>query len=119
MDSELHEILKNIPILCDVEDEDLIGVAKKVELKSFPKDSYIFHEGDKGVEFFIIKSGKIKILRKNKDGKEESIAILYPDNFFGEMALLSEKPRNASVKCLEDSELFIFNKEDFYDFLYL
>jgi CRP-like cAMP-binding protein len=119
MDVLLLEILKNIPILSDIDKDELKTVVKKVELKKFPKGTYIFHEGDKGDVFYIIKSGKIEILRKNKENKEERVATLYPDNFFGEMALLDEKPRNASAKSLEDTELIIYNKKDFFDFLYL
>lgn len=119
MDAALYEILKNMPVLSDVDEDDLADVVKKVTLQKFAKDSYVFHEGDKGEIFYIIKSGKVEILRKDENNQEKSIAILYPDNFFGEMALLNDNPRNASVKCLEDSELFVFNKKDFFDFLYL
>lgn len=119
MDTPSVEILKNIPILSNIDEEDLENIAKNVELVKFPKGEYIFHEGDTGEQFYIIKSGKIEILRKNTEGIEARIASLYPDNFFGEMALLNVKPRNASAKCLEDCELLVFDKKDFYEFLIL
>lgn len=115
----LLDILKRIPILNDVDEDELAAVIKKVELKTFPKEKYVFHEGDSGDLFYVIKSGKVEVLRQDDNGKKTSIALLYPDNFFGEMALLSENPRNASIKCIENCELYMFNKKDFYDFLYL
>ena len=119
MNSSIVQILKNIPILSDIDEDDLQGVAKNVKIMEFPKDTYVFRQADKGDKFYIIKSGKVEIITQNKDEKEHSIAILYPDNFFGEMALLNEKPRNASAKCVEDTELFVFHKQDFYDILFL
>lgn len=119
MDSAILEILKNIPALSNVDEDELGNIAKKAKIQNYPKDSYIFHENDKGNLFYVIKSGKIDILRKNSEGEEASVAVLYPDNFFGEMALINDAPRNASAKCLEDCEMYIFDKNDFYDLLYL
>lgn len=119
MNSSLIKILTNIPILSDIEEGDLAEIVNMVKLKTFPEGSYIFKQGDKGDEFFVIKSGKVEILRNDENGNEKSIALLYPDNFFGEMALLSEKPRNASAKCVEECELFSFKKKDFFNFLFL
>ena len=119
MSFTLLDILKHIPILNDVDEDELAEVVKKVALQNFPKDKYIFREGDEGELFYVIKSGKVEILRNDEKGQENSVAVLYPDNFFGEMALLSDNPRNASVKCMENCELYIFNKKDFYEFLYL
>jgi CRP-like cAMP-binding protein len=113
------EILKNIPALSDVDEDDLADVVKKASTEKFSPDAVIFNEGDAGDKFYVIKSGKIEILRKNGDNEDEQIAILYPDNFFGEMALISDIPRNATAKCLEEVELLTFDKKDFYDILFL
>ena len=118
MENSLLEILAQIPALAEVDRDDLIDISKKVKLKKFSKESYVFLEGDEGDSFYVIKSGKVAVLRKVNDALKQ-IAVLYPDNFFGEAALLNDAPRNASIKCLESSQLYVFNKKDFYDFLYL
>jgi len=117
-ENTLEDILSQIPVLVGVDTDDIDEIAKRVKLKKFPKDSYIFKQGDIGDSFFVIKSGKVEILKKEGD-IEKQVAVLYPDNFFGEMALITDDARNATIKCLEDCELFVFNKNDFYDFLYL
>lgn len=119
MNSELLTLLKHIPILNDVDEDELTDVVKNTTLQNFKKGEYIIHEGEQGDTFYIIKSGKVEVLRKNEDGEEEIIAALYPDNFFGEMALLSDKPRNASIRCIEDCQVYVFDKKDFFNFLYL
>ena len=118
MKNNLSEILSQIPALSEVDSDDLEEITNKVKLKNFSKDSFVFHQGDKGENFYVIKSGKVEILKK-VDDKEKQVAVLYPDNFFGEAALINDNPRNASIKCLEDCELYVFNKQDFFDFLYL
>lgn len=119
MNSELLNLLKHIPILNDVDEDELVDIVKNTTLRHFKQGDYIMHEGEHGETFYIIKSGKVEVLRKNEEGKEEIIAALYPDNFFGEMALLSDKPRNASIRCIEDCQVYVFNKSDFFNFLYL
>jgi CRP/FNR family cyclic AMP-dependent transcriptional regulator len=117
-ENSLTEILSQIPVLVEVDIDDIEEIAKRVKLIKFPKDSFVFHQGDKGETFYVIKTGKVEIL-KTVESQEKKAAVLYPDNFFGEMALINDDPRNATVKCLEECELFVFNKKDFYDFLYL
>ncbi|MCD6109869.1 cyclic nucleotide-binding domain-containing protein [bacterium] len=119
MTSELLKLLKHIPILNDVDEDELSDIVKNTKLEHFKQGNYIIREGELGETFYIIKSGKVEVLHKNKDGEDETIAALYPDNFFGEMALLSNKPRNASIRCLEDCDVYIFNRNDFFNFLYL
>ena len=118
MENSLIEILAQIPALAEVDRDDLIDITKKVKLKKFCKDSYIFNEGDTGDSFYVIKSGKVAVLRKVIDIVKQ-VAVLYPDNFFGEAALLNEAPRNASIRCLENTQLYVFNKKDFFDLIYL
>lgn len=118
MDNTLSEILSQIPALIEVDIDDLEEICKKAKLKKFTGNSYVFHQGDEGDNFYVIKSGKVEVT-KRINNIEKQVAVLYPDNFFGEMALISEEPRNASIRCLDDCEFFVFNKKDFYEFLYL
>jgi len=119
MTSELLKLLKHIPILNDIDEDELTDVIKNTKLKHFQQGDYIIHEGEPGKTFYIIKSGKVEVLRKNEEGSDEIISSLYPDNFFGEMALLSDKPRNTSIKCIKDCDVYVFNKKEFSNFLYL
>lgn len=119
MDFDILKLLKNIPILNDADEDELAEVAKNAVLKHFKKGEYIMYEGEHGDTFYVIKSGKVEVLRKNEKGEEEIISALYPDNFFGEMALLGDKPRNASIRCIEDSEIYVFDKNNFFNLLYL
>ncbi len=84
------------------------GIAKL----HFEKDEDIFREGDIGDFLYIIVSGKVSVL-KNKDGKPEEIATLGSGEYFGEMALLNQNTRSATIRCLEPVDVLALRKSDF------
>jgi len=76
----------------------------------FKKGDTIFHEGDVGNEMYIIKTGRVEVV-KNIHGEEIILAKLQQGSFFGEMALFGDKHRSATIRAIEDSELIIINKK--------
>jgi NADH dehydrogenase len=78
----------------------------------YAKGEIIFRKGDIGDFLYIIVQGKVEVLN-SVDGKEIQVATLGKGEFFGEMALLKQKKRNATIRCLEDSELIAIRKNDF------
>ncbi len=64
---------------------------------------------------YIIKKGKVQIYHQPKEEGDlpANVADISTGGFFGEMALVSNLPRNASAKTLEESEIFILSKDDF------
>jgi CRP-like cAMP-binding protein len=78
----------------------------------YQKNDMIFAEGEPGEEFFIIKSGSVKIVKiTNKN--EILLAVLKAGDIFGEMALLESKPRTAGAIANEDSQLMVVNRTNF------
>src|SRR5690606_3348264 len=72
----------------------------------------IVREGDSGDTFFVIKQGKAMVTRQHS-GREETLAALTAGNFFGEDALISDAPRNATVTMTSDGLLMRLGKDDF------
>lgn len=106
------EILKQIPFFAQLSDEDLEAIGQKVEMQYFGPEQVIFEEGDYGEEMYIIKRGKVQVLR------DYSILAELSDNaFFGEMALVSEEPRNATIKAMSEVEALVLKKDDFRELL--
>lgn len=71
---------------------------------------YVFRKGDAGDLAYVIVSGRIEILVENGDG-EQRLAMLGPQDYFGELALISEAPRTASARALEGCELSVLSRE--------
>ncbi len=70
----------------------------------------LFREGDKGDEMYLIKTGKIKIVKEMDPGEEKTLAVLEAGSFFGEMAVLDKRPRSASAIAETDTELIIVDR---------
>jgi CRP/FNR family cyclic AMP-dependent transcriptional regulator len=80
--------------------------------KKIPPGTVLFQEGDKGEEMFIIQSGKVKISKRIR-GVEKTLATLEKGEFFGEMAILNDKPRSASAETIEVSEMLVIDRKTF------
>lgn len=78
----------------------------------FETDDIVFHEGDIGDYLYIIVKGNVDIFQE-KGGKEEVLANLGKGEFFGEMSLLNERTRTATVRCKEPTDVLAIRKSDF------
>ena len=110
-------ILKQIPLFSELGDGELEKIASLVSPRHVPKKSVVVQEGDTGDSMYIIVSGSVKISYYTADGQEFILSLLEKGAFFGEMALLDDEPRSASVITMEDSELGQIRRADFHRLL--
>jgi len=112
--STIVKILKQIPLLAELNENDHQEIIKRITLEYFPKNYVVFNEGDSGDAFYIIKKGVVRIFHPHDNLEDDvEVSILGDNDFYGEMALISERPRNASAQTLEETEVFKLKKEDF------
>jgi CRP-like cAMP-binding protein len=86
------ELLKHVPLFSECSKRDLEHVAQIADEIGFPAGRTLIKEGAPGREFFIIADGTVEVRRGGRKLTQRG-----DSNYFGEMALLSGKPRNASV----------------------
>jgi CRP/FNR family cyclic AMP-dependent transcriptional regulator len=113
MSSVSTTLLRNVPLLSVLSEEELALLARVVARKSYPRGSLILAAGDPTDSLYILISGRIKVFMSDLDGKEVILAILEPNEFFGEMGLIDNSPRSANVVALEPCELVCISKPDF------
>jgi len=77
-----------------------------------PKGTVLFYEGDPGQEMYIIQAGKVRISKRVRN-VEKTLVILGKGEFFGEMAILNNRPRSATATVIEDCKILIFDRETF------
>ena len=106
-------VLKAVPLFASLPEEQLRMLATVVTRRSAPRSSTIMAAGDATDSLFIVLSGRLKVMMSDSDGKEVILAILGPGEFFGEMGLIDDEPRSASVVTLEPCELLSVAKRDF------
>ena len=111
------EFLQYVPIFSELPPDTLEKIAQVGSRQKYVKDNIILMEEEAGSALFVIISGKVKIARSSDDGREVILSILNESDFFGEMAILDGQTRSASVISLEDSELFIIQRNQFLELL--
>ena len=84
----------------EVESSDLEGLVALGVVRSYPRNTIVFQEGDKGDQLFVIASGKVKVYLADSEGKENIVDVLSAGQYFGEMAL-DGAARSASVMTTE------------------
>lgn len=112
-DSGMHKkyiaILKQLTILENFADDELLVIAKHLELRKFNAGELLMEEGGSGSEFFIIESGDCEVMTHESG----VIATLHPGDYCGEQALLSRGQRNASVKAIGEVHTLVLDHESF------
>ena len=111
------DFLKYVPIFSDLTDTTIEKISQIGTKKTFRKDSVVLFEHDEGTVLFVIAEGRVKISRVSDDGKEVILTILSDSDFFGEMSILDGMTRSANVTAIEDTVLFIIQRDDFLDLL--
>jgi CRP/FNR family cyclic AMP-dependent transcriptional regulator len=81
--------------------------------RSYPKNTVIINENDHADSLYLIESGRVKVYCSDKNGKEFIMNTLTTGDHFGELALLDDDKRSASVRTMEKSNFCIIYKEDF------
>lgn len=107
----MHQNLRRIPFFSELPDNVLKAISAKLHLERRRKGEVVFVEGSLGDSMYLIESGQVKVV-SNTGGEERLFAYLGPGNFFGEMALLLNEPRSATVKVDIDAELWVLHKAD-------
>ena len=109
---ETREVLKKVVLFKYLSPPELESLESKLEKRKVAKDTVIFQEGTVGNEMYLITSGEVEISIKRNDSKLV-LAELGESSFFGEMALITDRPRTASATAVVDSEIYALSKEEF------
>jgi len=110
--------LKKIEFLASQSDEALLALAEKSRPLSFSKQTVIFWEGDESNSLYIVLEGKVGFFATNDHGRETKLGnSALSGSYFGELALLGDMPRTASVKAIERTVCAVISKHDFKQWL--
>jgi CRP-like cAMP-binding protein len=106
-------LLKKIPLFKEFKSTELAGISMASKIERYNKDSIIFREKDKGDALYIIKKGRVRIVKTDSFGEEHVLAMLKPGEYFGEISLVDRAPRSATVIAHEPTECIIIRRIDF------
>jgi CRP-like cAMP-binding protein/KaiC/GvpD/RAD55 family RecA-like ATPase len=111
--------LRGIPLFSSVSADDLSGLSRQFTKRRYRKGEIIFHKGDVGSTFHIINIGEVKLSIPSEEGVDVFLAHLGSGDFFGELALLDERPRSATAIATDSTETLALERDDFLDFVML
>ncbi len=100
--------LKNVPIFRDLPAASLESIARSMRERTYEPGAVIVKQGDPGVGFFLITEGRVEVSHG-----DHTIRDLGPGEFFGEMALMEERPRSATVTARERTACLQLVRWDF------
>ena len=117
-EDDIFTILNQVPIFSDLTPKELAEVEKIVHQRRYKKNETIIQAGDPGLGMYIVVKGSVEITEEDEKAGKRTLAKLSDGSFFGDMALLDEDPRSASVIALADSDILGFFRPDFLDLIY-
>jgi len=108
---EPDELLRKVPFFRHTTKNDFLLLGKKMQRMSVSSREVIIKQGDKGDRLYLIARGVVRISRE-KDGKTTKLTSLFAGDFFGEMALLHDEVRSATVTSITPCTFYILDRKD-------
>jgi CRP/FNR family cyclic AMP-dependent transcriptional regulator len=109
------DIFDQVPLFENLSEDERHNLASRFIVRHHPKNSVIINEGDDTSSFYIILKGRVKIYLTDDNGKEVVLNIQGEGEYLGEVALLDESPRSASVLTMEDCRFAVLNRQSFIE----
>jgi CRP/FNR family cyclic AMP-dependent transcriptional regulator len=106
-------LLDNISLFAELSEGEREAINKLAVTRNYPKNTLIMCEGDRSDSLYIVLSGKVKVFLSDEEGKEVTLNIQGPGEYFGELAMLDEAPRSASVVTVDETRLAVVSKSAF------
>ena len=104
---------KFVPLFSSLEPEVIEVIANEFEVETVEENMTIFNEGDYGNKFYVIAAGAVSVQRNIETQQNDPLPILVDGDFFGEIALLSNVPRNATIRTVSASIFMTLTKPRF------
>jgi NTE family protein len=115
--NERISILQMTPLFAHQPPKVLEDIAKKLKEEEFMAQERICSTGEIGETMYIVRSGEVKIVVYDQDGKEKVLDYLGRGKYFGEMSLLTGEGRSACVVATLDSKLYVIDRKDFQELI--
>ncbi len=106
-------LLRKIKLFESISDPELEALSKHFVFRNFPKNSVIINEGDTSNSMYIILNGRVKVYLNDENGKEVTLNIQQPGDYFGEVSLFDDGKRSASIMTLEKCKFALLEKHEF------
>jgi len=109
--------LKKMSFFSYLNDDELRAVTEIIKEEEYSAGQVVFGEGVDGYTLHIIKSGEVKVTKKDPEGREQVLTLLKEGDIFGEMSFLDCRPHSATITAVHSSRILKIEKSDFDAFV--
>jgi CRP/FNR family cyclic AMP-dependent transcriptional regulator len=111
------ELLKQVPLFSQMDDAELGGLRAIMEVERYYPNQVILSEGAAGDEFYVLVKGNVVVRVMDAGGQQVVVEELAPGGFFGELSMLTNEPRSASVQAVDEVTALVLERHEFFQFL--
>lgn len=111
--AQKSQILGKVPLFESLAEADLESIAAVAVSRSIKAREELFHQGDEGTQIYVVASGQLKVVTTSSDGDDLIFCLLDPGEVIGEVGLLANRPRTATITAIKNSELIAIDRRDF------
>lgn len=109
--------LSQLQFFSGLSDEVLLDLSGMLKKFSYKRNTIVIAQGDNTRNLYIIKKGRLKVLASDEDGNQTIFSFLGAGDFFGELSLLDDAPRSASVVTVDDTDVLQLSHLHFGEFM--
>lgn len=109
--------LREVPLFSEMDEQEVAGIRAIMEEMKFKPGQVIIREGEPGDLLYVVTEGRAQVVIRDADGNELGLSEVGPGDFFGELSMLTNLPRSARVRALEDVTTLALGRDDFFEFL--
>lgn len=106
-------MLSQVHMFSDLDPGEACMLSEHTHTRNYPANSILINEGDQTESLYVILEGEVKCYCSDEQGKEVILNILGPGEYFGELSLVDDEPRSASVMTLKPTKAMIISKQSF------
>jgi len=112
-----RKILRGVSLFSRLAEPDIDAIASVATTKRLAERDELFHKGDEGRQLYVVASGRLKVITTSDMGDDVIFCLVDPGEVVGEVALLIDRERTATVVAMKPSELIVIDRRDFQQLL--
>jgi len=109
--------LREVPLFSEMDEQEVAGIREIMEEMKFKPGQVIIREGETGDLFYVITEGQVEVIIRDADGSDVILHAAGPGEFFGELSMLTNEPRSARIRAVDDVTTLALERDEFFNFL--
>lgn len=109
--------LREVPLFSEMDEQEVAGIREIMEETKFKPGQVIIREGETGDLFYVITEGHVEVIIRDADGSDVILHEAGPGDFFGELSMLTNEPRSARIRAVDNVTTLTLERDEFFAFL--